>query len=102
MDAGCGDFYGGESYRPLNQRFNEHYLSAANPSLPSYLEKPLAKHYREKHDQHSGPPDLQLEIVDRGTSLVNRKIKEARYITRNNPQINERNELNNLRQFLVD
>ena len=28
-------------------------------------DKPLAKHYRESHPQHTGPPKLKLHIVDR-------------------------------------
>ena len=39
----------------------------------SYADKPLAKHYREKHYLHTGPPKLKLEIVDRETSIVNKK-----------------------------
>ena len=37
--------YNGETYRPDGERFMEHYRSARNPDAPSYLDKPLAKHY---------------------------------------------------------
>ena len=98
----CQEHYGGETYRPLYCRFEEHYRSAANPTAKSYKDKPLAKHYREKHPQHTGPPKLKLEIIDRGNSLVNRKIKEAKFLTKNKPTLNDKSELNNLRQFLVE
>ena len=98
----CQEKYGGETYRPLSCRFDEHFRSAANPTAKSYEDKPLAKHYREKHSLHSGPPKLKLEIVDRGTSLVNRKIKEAKFLVKNKPTLNDRSELNNLTQFLVE
>ncbi len=98
----CSEDYGGESYRPLNLRYTEHYLSAANPTATSYKEKPLAKHYREKHPQHSGPPKLKLDIVDKGSSLINRKIKEAKFLVNKKPTLNDKSELNNLKQFLVE
>ena len=98
----CQERYGGETYRPLNCRFDEHFRSAANPIAKSYEDKPLAKHYREKHPLHTGPPKLKLQIIDRGTSLVNRKIKEAKFLVKNKPTLNDKSELNNLTQFLVE
>ncbi|XP_063694489.1 uncharacterized protein LOC134826132 [Bolinopsis microptera] len=98
----CTENYGGETYRPIKCRFDEHYRSAANPTAKSYEDKPLAKHYRESHPQHKGPPKLKLQIVDRGTSLINRKIKEARFLVENKPTLNDKTELNNLTQFLVE
>ena len=98
----CSEIYGGETYRPLNCRFDEHYRSAANPTAKSYIDKPLAKHYREKHPNHSGPPKLKLEIMDKGNSLIDRKIKEARFLVQNKPSLNDKSELNNLTQFLVE
>ena len=98
----CSEIYGGETYRPLSCRFDEHYRSAANPTAKSYIDKPLAKHYREKHSNHSGPPKLKLEIIDKGNSLIDRKIKEARFLVQNKPSLNDKSELNNLTQFLVE
>jgi len=40
--------------------------------------------------------------VDRGTSLINRKIKEARFLVEKKPTLNDKTELNNLTQFLVE
>ena len=98
----CSEDYGGETYRPLKCRFDEHFRNAANPTAESYKDKPLAKHFRHKHPSNNGPPKLRLEIVDRATSLVNRKIKEAKFLVNNKPTLNDRSELNNLKQFLVE
>ena len=97
----CFETYGGETYRPLHHRFDEHYRSAANPTAKSYVDKPLAKHYREKHSNYNGKPQLKLEIVDKGSSLIDRKIKEAKFLVHNKPSLNDKSELNNLTQFLV-
>ena len=66
----------------------------------SYAAKPWAKHYTEKHPQEE--PELSLEIMSKGTSLINRKIKEARFINKIKPQVNDKTELNQLQQFLVE
>ena len=69
----------------LTVDFDDHHRSAANPTAKSNEDQPLAKHYREKHPQYTGPPKLKLEIIDRETSLMNRKIKEARFLVKNKP-----------------
>ena len=96
----CKDNYGGETGRPLCKRFEEHYRSAANPTAKSYKDCPLAKHYAEKHPDQV--PSLKLEIIDRGNSLINRKIKEAKFIKQNQPTLNDKKELQHLQQFLVE
>ena len=93
--------YNGETYRPINERFVEHYRSANNPTADSYKDKPLAKHYSTKHPEHSGPPKLKLQIVSRASSTTDRKIKEARTILHNNPDLNDRDEQTELRKYLV-
>ena len=65
------------------------------------MDKPLAKHYRDKHPKYNGNPKLKLEIVDKGSSLIDRKIKEAKFLVHNKPSLNDKSELNNLAQFLV-
>ena len=97
---GCKDNYCGESYRPLHERYEEHYRSAANPTAKSYADKPLAKHYLQRHPNEE--PSLKLEIADRGKSLINRKIKEAKLIKQSKPTLNDKTELNLLQQFLVE
>ena len=92
--------------KDMEERPTDHstvvFRCAANPTAKSYEDKPLAKRYREKYPLHTGPPKLKLQIIDRGTSLVNRKIKEAKFLVKNKPTLNDKSELNNLMQFLVE
>jgi hypothetical protein len=71
----------GERYVDL-----DHFRNAANPTAESYKDKPLANHFRLKH---TSTTDL-LEIVDRATSLVNSKIKEAKFLINSKPTLNDR------------
>ena len=93
--------YNGETYRPIHERFIEHYRSANDPTADSYRDKPLGKHYISKHPEHTGPPKLKLQIVSRASSTTDRKIKEARTILHNNPDLNDRDEQTELRKYLV-
>ena len=83
------EIYWGETYRPLNCRFDEHCRSAANLTAKSYIDKPLAKHNRGKHLNHSGLPKLKLEIMDKGDSLIDRQTKEARFLVQNKASLND-------------
>ena len=91
--------YEGEAGRPLHCRFEEHWNNANNPTAKSYVDKPLAKHYLAEHPGLKS--NLNVEIIGRGKSTINRKIKESILILRDNPEINEKSELNELKQFLV-
>ena len=93
--------YNGETYRPIGERFTEHYRSANNSTADSYRDKPMAKHYVEQHADYTGEPQLKLTILDRASSTINRKIVEARNILHNKPDLNDRDEQNELRKFLV-
>ena len=95
----CSQKYNGETGRPLGQRFNEHYLSAANPTAPSYKDKPLAKHYSVHHPGIT--PNLSLTVLEHASSTNNRKIREARLISKNKPSMNCRAEQAQVMQFLV-
>ena len=92
--------YNGETYRPVGERFIEHYRSARNPNAPSYKDKPFAKHYNTHH-QDCENPKLELEILKRAASTTDRKIKEARVILKNKPDLNNRDEQVDLRKYLV-
>jgi hypothetical protein len=96
----CEEQYGGEAYQPLRYSFDEHYRCAADPTRGSHKDKPLAKHYREKHPLHKGPPKLKLEIIEFGTSLVDRKIKGATFLRKNKPTLNDKSELIDMKKFL--
>ena len=96
----CGENYDGETGRPLHDRFMEHYNNANNPTAQSYLNKHLAKHYREKHP-NNGTPVLSVKVLEKADNTVNRKIRKARIIAKNNPTMNDRQELAEIQQFLV-
>ena len=101
MTNNCGEHYDGETGRPLHDRFIEHYRNANNPKAKSYANTPMAKHYRDKHPDQKTPPSLSVTVLERANNTVNRKIREARLISKNNPSINDRHELSELQQFLV-
>ena len=54
-----------------------------------------------KHRRPTLKLKVKLEIIYRGNSLINRKIKEAKYIKQKQPTLNDKTELNQLQQFLV-
>ena len=93
--------YNGETYRPLGDRFVEHWRSANNPTADSYKDKPFGKHYATEHPDHSGNPELKLRILTRASTTTDRKIKEARAILKNNPDLNDRDEQSELRKYLI-
>ena len=92
--------YNGETYRPVGDRFMEHYRSARNPNAPSYQDKPFAKHYSTQHKECENPK-IEHKILKRATTTTDRKIKEAREILRNKPDLNNRDEQADLRRYLV-
>ena len=57
---GCVDNYGGETYRPVSHRFDEHYLNAAKHSAKSYFN--IAKHYAKCLTNMT--PELEIKIID--------------------------------------
>lgn len=91
--------YNGETYRPIDDRYTEHLRSAKNPLAPSYIDKPFAKHYSQHHP--NATPKLSLTIMEKASSTNNRKIREARIIAKNKPDLNDREEQVAIRQFLV-
>ena len=95
----CGEEYIGETGRPTHERFTEHLRSAKNPEKASYMTKPLAVHYREKHPNTD--PSLSLHLLETANNTLERKIKEAKNIARQKPTINQRDEMLETKQFLV-
>ena len=83
--------------------FNKHYHNAANPTSKSYIDKPIAKPYWEKHANQIGPPKLKLEIIDKEDHRwsIDREIKEARFLIQNKLSLNDKSELSTLTQFLI-
>ena len=96
----CLLIYIGETYRPTDDRFDEHYRCAANPTCTSYKNKAMAVHYNTHHPGLT--PKLKLEILGRESNTLRRKVVEAMFIMNKKPQINLKSELEALRKFLID
>ena len=92
--------YDGETLRPIDDRFGEHYKAARNPNAESYKNKPMAKHYNTYH-QGCSDPKIGLKIIEKASSTNNRKVKEARIILKNKSDLNCRDEYSELKRFLV-
>ena len=95
----CNKRYGGETLRPTYGRFDEHYRTANNPTCKSYKDKSIAQHYAECHPGLT--PDFKIEIVEYASTTKLRKVKEARFILKENPELNNKSEQCQLKQFLV-
>ena len=95
----CNEVYIGESSRTLSHRLSEHLRYARNPNSTSYRDEALAVHYR---NQHAGlQPSLSFKLLAVERSTITRKISEALYIQRFNPQLNDKEECVTLKRFLI-
>jgi len=72
-------------------RIQEHLRSCRNPSCPSYVDKPLAKHRVASHA--SRMPSLKVKILESCRDKSQRKILEAFQIKKQRPPINSREEM---------
>jgi hypothetical protein len=93
-------FYNGVTYTHVGESFIEHYRSTRNPNAPSYQDKPFAKHYRAQHKDWVNPK-LELKLLKRAATTTDRKINETRVILKNKPDLNNRDEQVDLRNYLV-
>ena len=93
----CSEEYTGEAGRPLHDRLMEHRRAGFNP--PSYPDNAISKHYLEHHIDSA--PDLEYTILDVQPNTVRRKISEAACIFNRSSGMNDRNELQSLKKFLV-
>ena len=95
----CNEVYIGESSRTLSHRLGEHLRYAQNLNSTSYRDEVLALHYP---DQHAGlQPSLSFKLLAVERSTITRKISEALYIQRFNPQLNDKEECVTLKRFLI-
>ena len=92
--------YDGETLRETHDRFDEHYRQAKNTTGKSYVDKPWAKHYQKYHPNCESPK-ICIEVVGRASTTIERKIREARAILKNNSDLNDKNEQSDIRRFLV-
>ena len=94
----CGEFYVGETSRPVHDRFLEHRQAATTPH--KHPSNGIACHYLEKHNGIL--PSLKLEILTSGTTnTITRKIYEAAYIKKLKPQLNAKEECEIVQAFLL-
>jgi len=93
----CHEEYHGETSRPLHDRLLEHQRAAFNP--PSYPNNSVGEHYLTKH--LGVEPKLKYKVLNVQNSTIRRKVSEAASILQHKPAINDKNELQYLRQFLV-
>ena len=87
----CGEYYIGESGKPLAERINEHGRAAEKPWMKSYRTSVWAKHSKEKHDGKA--LELSLEVLTTERNMARRKALEAIYINSKHPSLNVKEEL---------
>ena len=88
----------GETSRTAHDRFSEHRRAVNRPS--TYPNNALAAHYLEFHKDLAA--DISFEILESNLfHTVKRKVSEAYYINLLNPSINNREECEQLKGFLV-
>ena len=94
----CGEMYIGETGRPLHIRIQEHVRCIRNPTAPSYVDSPWAKHVTNIHKMQTVSISVSVEAVKPNT--LERKIKEALLIHRLRPTINCKDEMRQALQYI--
>ena len=97
---------GSRTGRTVYDRLSEHYNYSNNPNAKSYKEQTFAKHYLSKHTipgqvTKTKTPDLSFEVLTLESNTLKRKIKEAFLIRSRNPKINEKQELESLKTYMI-
>ena len=95
----CGLDYVGETGRTVYDRLIEHWRYAKSPGNKSYKEMTLAKHYLSQHPGLG--PNLKFEVLCVETNTLKRKVREAYYILHTKPQLNEKQELETVKKFIL-
>jgi hypothetical protein len=80
-------------------RFNEHLRSAGNPDAKSYQHMTFSKHYKELHPGQS--PKLIPSMSKKTKVTLERKITETFYIERMEPDLNSKDELQEVKGFCI-
>ena len=94
----CDKRYCGETERSLHARLMEHRQAGRNPR--SYPENAIGQHYFKDHLNQI--PSLSYKLLDIQSISVWRKIVEAVYIYREEPELNDKTELSYSYKYLVD
>ena len=93
----CKQFYVGETGRPLFVRIEEHEADVHHNRT---RKGPWANHCREQHMDEKVNLEVTILEIERDTHL--RKIKEALYIKKLKPKINEKTELADAMKYIGD
>ena len=95
----CKQTYIGDSSRTAHQRLGEYLRYAKNPLTKSNSKMALAVQFTKEHNgcEH----DLSFDILTIQPNTHKRKMYEAMFIYRQEPEINLRDELKNLEKFLI-
>ena len=88
--------YQGEADRPLHYRISEHLRAANNPS--SYPNNALAQPYMKNH--YMVRAKFEVNIIDHKHNTIKRKLSEALHIHRNQPELNEKSELEHIVKYM--
>ena len=75
------------------------FRSAANRKAKSYKNMAFSKHYLDQH--YGQKPKLSVKILKRTKGSVERKIKEALFIQKLNPDLNRKYKQFNVLNFAV-
>jgi hypothetical protein len=73
--------------------------SAANPKAKSYKNMAFSKHYLDQH--YGQKPKLSVKILKRTKGSVKRKITEALFIQKLDPDLNRKYKQFNVLNFVV-
>ena len=95
----CDQLYIGETCRRAHDRLGEHLRYAKYPRTPSNVNQAFALHYNSLHN--GSEPNLEFDILKVESNTVRRKIAEAMLILKFKPSINKREELDNIKRFLI-
>ena len=91
--------YVGETSRPFALRYNEHLRSASNPNAKSYQHMAFSKHYRNYHSGQN--PTLIPTLLKKTRGTLERKITEAFFICKLHPDLNSKDELQEVKAYCV-
>ena len=90
-----------ETSRPFAVRFNEHLRSARNPDAKSYQHMAFSKHIHYKQLHPGQSPKLIPSVLKKTKGTLERKITETFYIERMQPDLNSKDELQEVKGFCI-
>ena len=82
----------------MGTRIEEHLGALRNPSRPSYVDLPMARHRVSAH--HRKIPEVGIQILDVEHGTMRRKVLEGIWIRRLRPEINIKKEMDEALKFV--